>query len=425
MELFLLKLVALFRPLASMEYAEALFSVLGVGLFLLLLAAVLIKAALNQSLRLSAVDGMIAAFTLWCIAISGIYYEGTKIGEVLKVLVPVLSYTLVKNIVPDQQSYRRLLFWIIIGFTVPTLLSASLIAVGSSTALDYVNYWTQVPRWKGVYTGAHNFGHSMTLFLITLVLYVTLRKTGEAGERAVSPRYENILLSLLGITALYCLYKSEVRTAILGLLVFLGILSYSVNKKVFLIGAATFVLVAIATSPYWLMTFNPELGAEKHGVDVEVMNLGSGRPNLWLNDIRVFVERPIDAELAGAGIGNRSGIGEGEGHVYGHNDWLELLTQTGIIGFALFVTLQIFIFKKILRMEGQEKYAFLALFVAVNVMMFISNSYVWRIQVGHLYYMMLAFVEIRRTVTPEAADTAIAIDRGKSDVVERYGRGIG
>ena len=61
MELFLLKLVALFRPLASMEYVEPLFSVLGVGLFALLFAAVLIKAALNKSLRMSAVDGAIVA----------------------------------------------------------------------------------------------------------------------------------------------------------------------------------------------------------------------------------------------------------------------------------------------------------------------------------------------------------------------------
>jgi O-antigen ligase len=130
------------------------------------------------------------------------------------------------------------------------------------------------------------------------------------------------------------------------------------------------------------------------------MNLGSGRPSLWLNDIMVFAERPIDAKLAGAGIGNRSGISEAGGQVFGHNDWLELLTQTGLIGLALFAALQFLIFKKLLRMEGNKKYAFLSLFIAVNLMMFVSNSYVWRIQVGHLYYMILAFIELPRHSAP-------------------------
>lgn len=425
MELFLLKLVALFRPLASMEYVEPLFSVLGVGLFALLFAAVLIRAALNKSLRLSAVDGVIVAFAIWCIAISGIYYEGTQIAELVKVLVPVLSYTLVKNIIPNPQEYRRLLFWIIIGFVVPTLVSASLIAVGSPKALDMVNYWTQVPRWKGVYTGAHSFGHSMTLFLMILVLFITLRRGDETEKHVRSSRLENTLFALLGIVALYGLYMSQVRTATLGLLIFLGIYSYTLNKKVFLIGAATLVLVATATSSYWLMAFNPELGAEGRGVEVDVMNLGSGRPNLWLNDIKVFAERPIDAKLAGAGIGNRSGIGEAEGQVYGHNDWLELITQTGLIGFALFATLQIMIFKKILMMKGKEKNAFFALFVAVNLMMFVSNSYVWRIQVGHLYYMILAYIEIRQTFNTKATHAAITTNQIKSDSLDRYQRDIG
>ena len=65
------------------------------------------KAALSKSLRLSAVDGAIVAFTLWCLAISVTYYEGTKISKVAKLLVSVLSYTLVNNVVLDQREYMR------------------------------------------------------------------------------------------------------------------------------------------------------------------------------------------------------------------------------------------------------------------------------------------------------------------------------
>ena len=61
--------------------------------------------------------------------------------------------------------------------------------------------------------------------------------------------------------------------------------------------------------------------------------------------------------------------------VGGHSDWLRVLTDTGLIGFALFAWLQILIFRAILRMRGTERHVFLAIFGAVNIMMLVSNSY--------------------------------------------------
>jgi O-antigen ligase len=186
---------------------------------------------------------------------------------------------------------------------------------------------------------------------------------------------------------------SLVRSAVLGLLTFLSILFYATNKRAFFIGGSIFALVAIVTSPYWVAAFNPEVAAERRGVHVEVMEYGSGRPRLWLHDLAVFADRPFDEQLAGAGIGNRIGENPDE-TVYGHNDWIEILTQTGVVGFLLFATLQALILKKILKLQGKERYQFLALFIAVNIMMFFSNSYAWRIQVSQVYYMVLAFIEL-------------------------------
>jgi O-antigen ligase len=224
-------------------------------------------------------------------------------------------------------------------------------------------------------------------------LYATLRTNAEDDRRGRPNGVGLGLLGLLGVFALFCLYMSLVRTAVVGLLIFLAVYSYAANKKLFVVGAAVFAALAIVTSPYWLVAFNPELGVVQHGRDVDTMDIGSGRPRLWLNDITVFAERPIDEQLAGAGIGNRRGS-DGTEQVYGHNDWLEMLTQTGLVGLLLFATIQLLILKRILQMTGREMHIFLALYVAVNVMMFISNSYAWRIQVSQLYYMVLAFIEI-------------------------------
>jgi len=119
----------------------------------------------------------------------------------------------------------------------------------------------------------------------------------------------------------------------------------------------------------------------------------------------VYAQLPIDQQLAGIGIGTDD---TAEGTFRGHSDWLRIIWDTGIIGFALFAWLQILILRAILRMRGSERYVFLALFAAVNVMMLASNSYNLRIQVSQVYYIMLAFIEIppNRPQTERATVTA-------------------
>jgi O-antigen ligase len=392
MELILLKLVALARPLISMRFGEEFFAIFGIGLFAILAGAVLMRAATQKSLRLSPIDGLILAFTTWCIARAVIYIDASYISQLAKLLVPLLSYIVVKNVVPDREEYRRMIFWIIVGLSVPTLLSAGMIAIGSPEAVDKVKYQTGLTRWQGVYTNPHNFGHSMTLLLMTSVLYVSLWGRHEGKRHGVSPRVENVLLGFLGATALYCLYRSEVRTAVLGLLIFLGLYGYMQNKKALLLGGTALAVVAVLAAPYWIPHLLHEFDPDRRGGEPTVMEMGSGRPTRWANDIKMYATLPIDQEIAGIGVGVRS-TSEDE-TVGGHSDWLRILWDTGMVGFVLFAWLQILILRAILRMRGRERHVFLALFVAVNVMNAISNSYIARIQVGQLYCMILAFIEI-------------------------------
>jgi hypothetical protein len=392
MELFLLKLVAFARPLISMRYGEAYFAVFGIGLFAILLGAVLMRAAMQKSLRLSPIDGLILAFTTWVVARALIYVDASYISQLTKLLVPLLSYIVVKNVIPDREEYRRMIFWIIVGFSVLTLLSAGLIASGNPGAVYAVKYQTGLLRWQGAYEGAHNFGHSMALFLMTSVLYISIRGIHKDGRYGVSPRAENVLLGILAAIALFCLYKSAVRSAVLGLLIFLGLYGYMQNRKALLLGGAALAVLAVVAAPIWIPALLHEFAPDRRGGDPEMMKLGSGRPERWANDIAMYAGLPIDQKIAGIGIGVRSTSEDDT--VGGHSDWLRILWDTGIIGFVLFAWLQILILRAILRMRGSERYVFLALFAAVNVMMLVSNSYTLRIQVGQLYYMILAFIEI-------------------------------
>lgn len=397
MELVLLKLVGLFRPLASIEYAEIVFDVAAIALFAMLVGAFLVNSATRRAIRLSAIDVTVFAFATWCLATYVIYFESSDIRHVAKLLIPLLSFTVVKNVVRDRLQYRDLLFWILVGFSIPLILSVMLIATGKG--VDHVNYWTGIPRWQGAYANSHNMGHSMTLLIMILVLYWIMKHSfgNEQAKFGVAPRL--VLLSLGGM-ALFCLYMSQVRSAILGLIVFGSIYLFFTHKKLLIAGTAGLTLLAVALSPYWLPALLPDVVTLDQGGG-EAIDIGSSRPRFWLHNLTVFANLPLDQMLAGVGIGNIAPGLIAERAFDSHNDWMDVLMQTGMIGFVIFVTLQVFIFKAIRRLDGIERSYFIALFFAVCVMMFVSNSYAWRIQVGHLYYIILAFIELRRTPASE------------------------
>ena len=391
-----------------MGYADAFFDIAGGGLFALVVAAILSDSSVRKTLRLSAVDLLIGMFAIWCLTIYVVYYEEADFAHVVKMLIPLFSYTVVKNVVRERAQYAKLLLWMIVGFSIPVIASAGLIVAGKG--VDYVSYWTGIPRWQGVYTASHNFGHSMTLFLIVLVVYVEMVREGAATTGFGWPK-KMLLASLAGI-ALYCLYKSQVRSAIVGLVIFIGMYLYAYNKKLLLVGAATVTVIALVLLPYWMPVLLPDVWLIEIGRDHSLMGLGSGRPRFWIGDLKQFAALPIDQLLAGVGIGRN--YQQQDLELMGHSDWLEILTNTGIIGFILFAALQVFMLRAILKMERRDKFIFLAMFCAVNVMMLVSNSYVWRIQVSHLYYMALAFVEVRRPrmIPVDQSDGSTEVNEG-------------
>jgi hypothetical protein len=391
MELLLLKLVGFFRPLASMSFAEDVFQIVGVALFGVLVFLFLWSSASRRAIAFSAVDVALVVFSLWSVSVFLIYFEKARVSELAKMLVPVLSYIVVKNVIRDQEQYRKLLLWIIVGFFLPIIASVVLIATGKG--IDYVSYWTGIQRWEGAYTGAHSMGHSMTLFLMVLALYLRLSVANGSAAVSANGFAVRVTLGLFAGLATYCLYMSQVRSAILGLLVFSVVYLMFFNRRALLIGGAGLVTIAIIMLPYWVPVLLPDVWLVEHG-RADASAIGSGRQTFWRQNLELFADLPIDRQLAGVGIGNRDSFSE-EGVLDSHNDWLDVMMQTGIIGVLLMLLIQFLVLRAILRFPGREKYAYLALFLAVNVMMLVSNSYVWRIQVGHLYYIVLAFIELK------------------------------
>lgn len=395
MDFVLLQVFAFLRPIMFVEMPIRvlglnLFEVAAILLSGLLILAVLTRIAVTKDVGIDSIDLIMFAFAGWCIAIFLIYMQHADIKELAKFVLPFLTYVAAKTVIRGVEQYRRVLWLLIVGFAVPVAASTALTMAG--LGIDRVNFWTGIPRYLGVYSGPHNMAHNMTFLIMLTVLYLTVGRS-EVGVGEIS-RARMGFLGLLTLAALYCLYMTGVRTALLGLAVFAVVLLWAYRRKWLFIGVAVVLIAGVAFKDnlvqYW---FYEAVMAEK-SQDDNIENVASGRPRIWEAVWGEFSQMPIDRKLAGVGIGNSwdkpgSDLKAIEDS---HNDFLEVLIQTGYVGFLLFAALQIFVFLGILRLRGVERHVFLALFIAVAVMNFASNSYISRFGLGQMYYLVLSYL---------------------------------
>jgi O-antigen ligase len=416
MELVLIKALALLRPVFDMdtaikfagisvlELAGILFSsFLAVGLF--------IVVATRKDTRFSLIDLLILGFTGWCLAVSLIYFNNSDMKEVAKFTVPLITYTVAKIAITNEKQYRDTILLMVIGLSIPAVLSAIQIMRGEGLYL--INYWTGVPRYKGMYEGPHNMSHDMAFLIMLMGIYLLVREPlAETGQIKRSSARNVMLLCLAGV-AFFCIYMSSVRTTLVGLFVFGAIIVSTYYKKGRLVLVATVAILLLfgLDESVQQRYFREAAQAERDPTFTEA-EYGSGRLRIWSEYFENFLAMPVDRQLAGVGIGNWHNKGDWPVYLDAHNDFINILVFTGYVGFVLFIALQVAILRKILTISSREKYVFFALFVAVTAMNLVSNSYVTRFGLAQMYYLTLAYIELprrrERDVTPIAPLATLA-----------------
>ena len=407
MDFLLLQIFAFLRPIM---FIETPFSLAGLNLFeigaillsLLLILGVLVRMTLMKDVGVDGIDLAMIGFSGWCIAVFVIYIDQADVKELGKFVLPFLTYLAAKSVIRDVEQYRRILWLLIVGFGLPVAASTVLTLLG--LGVDRVNFWTGIPRYLGVYSGPHNMGHNMTFLIMLMVLYFTIGRS-QAGGIGLS-RVRMGYLGVMALAALYCLYMTGVRTAILGLGVFVVMLLFIYRRKHLLIGAAVVVVaLPILKDDIVHHLYYEAVMAEK-SQEHSVENIASGRPRIWETVWGEFSGMPLDRKLAGVGIGNSWDKPGSNLKVIedSHNDFLEVLIQTGYVGFALFLALHVLLLRGVLRLQGLERHVLLALFVAVVVMNLASNSYVSRFGLAQMYYLVLSYVALAmRSAEPRPA----------------------
>lgn len=401
MELFLINALAFLRPVLSIDTglrlsSFSLFELAAIFFSAIVVAAFGIRAAVRKTLNLSVVDIVILGFVGWCIAIYFIYMGDSHVNVLAKFIIPPLTYMVAKSAIPDRTSYQTTLLLLVVGFAIPLLASSVSILAGGG--LERVNYWTGIARYQGVYYGAHDMSHNAAFLIMVVWLYLLLRRDSAVALRQVGTLSRTFLFLLVG-AAVYLIYMGRVRTTLLGLFFFAAVLLALYYKRLWVIVVATvFVGASAVLSEDVQRKFFPEgIQAEKTA-DFDVMSYGSNRPAIWKRQMAEFLDLPLDRQLAGIGIGNTLAEQTGQYDYIlekdTHNDFLRVMVHTGLVGFALFVALQVLLLKRVLTIDCSAKWAFLALFGAVTIMNLASNSYVSRFGLAQMFYLLMAYVEL-------------------------------
>ena len=391
-----LVLIALYflRPIAYGLSQIAVFGLNFLEFFAVISFVFLILLALANAgrFKLTITDAFIVAFVLWCGGAFFVYLEKAQVADLAKFLIPFLSYLILRNSIHSREQFLRLLWVMIVAASCITIVTAALIA--SHKGIYKQDFWTGIYRFTGVYPNPHDFGHSMTFMLMLLVIYVTLWST--TMDRKI-PVWRVLLISVTAILGLYCLYKSYVRTAYIGLLIFGMIYLFLLNKKLFVLAAAGVSVLVVGLWSVWSLIFYDVVHVYQGKRDAD--RIASGRPFIWKHNLEIFEKLTFDRKIAGVGIGNRSHVLGARNSIRNdnvwnsHNDFLDVMMQTGIVGLIIFMIIQLLLLRWITRLRGRDRCAFLAFFIAVAAMNFASNSYVTRFALGQSFYMVIIFAE--------------------------------
>ncbi len=395
---FLLSLFFFFRPIMFIDIGWLIFGLNVTEFFavfatFILIGAFILRVVVAKKLNISVVDFFIMFFIVWCLFIYVLYIDKSNIKDTAKFTLPFFTYIVMKNVITERRQYTRLILLMIYGFFIPVSMSAFLVLQGKG--VDRVLYWNDLRRFLGVYVNSHNFGHCMAFVIMLMVIYTVVC----SKDASVKPLRQRKMLFLffivLGTLAAYCLYKSYVRTALIGLMIFVYYYLFKKNKKLLLVLTGILAVLGVIFATVLYTIFFDMVDSASGRAKAE--SFGSGRPRIWMHNLEEFSNLSLDRQLAGVGEGNRRGIGVSSSREdvwNSHNDFLEVMMQTGIVGLLIYLGMQLCILRKIRQLKDKERYVFLALFIAVNFMNFVSNSYITRFGLGQLFYAVLSYIEL-------------------------------
>ncbi len=264
-------------------------------------------------------------------------YAFATVQESIKLLVYLIIFLLATRI-KDKESLRRLFVGIIaFGFVL------SCFAILQKATWNGKIYWfKEVSVNTNVFGPFVNRNHYAGFIgmIIPLSMSMTLAYRNEK-------RYFFLLASvIMSFSLVFSLSRGGIISFLFSTVVFLSLVSRHMSRR-----RLTGYLIVFASAflfYFFYLGFSPVIERfAKEGISLE------GRPHVWLGTWNAIKDFPLFGTGAGTfryifPLYQPADIGNLNFH-YAHNDYLQLLLETGLVGFALLLVSFIGIFVKVIR----------------------------------------------------------------------------
>lgn len=326
---------------------------------------------------------------------------GGAIKDSIRFLLPVIMFFAAKGTLTDEKRIKIFIFILLTAYLIPILGSSFLIGSGKSVSMEV--YWTGLVRYKGLYMRIHNLAHSMMIYVVFFLIFTSFNTEAKQNIR------QRMTLAIgfgLTICALFNIYKSAVRTVILGLLITICGYLLGAKKYRYLFCLGLILVISLFYSDAVLNMFfdiiDPLLGRRS------MESMGSGRVGMWSQILDTFLKQPFENQLFGLGMGEvyRGSFG-GE-----HSDWLSLMTNLGYVGLLFYILIYSKIFNDIVlksNLACRHKIFFSGFLLAVIFVNFASNSYLSRFDMSQYFFLLLAIFYNMADPRKEESQKLIAI----------------
>jgi O-antigen ligase len=306
---------------------------------------------------------------------------GSEYRDLVRMVFPFLPFVLASAVVKSHNDIERVLYAIILGYTIPILGSTLLIVLGTSQTFIGSS---MLERQSGMSSGVHTLGHAMLFFSFVFAFYILMTEREKKSA-------EFSVIMLLFLLSVFCLYKSFTRTVLLGALIFWSIYLWRKNKKALLLLAAVGSLILLFYTAEVQNLIWQTRGLSRSSYDVNTAS--SGRVWIWEHNMKILSDQPITRIFLGVGLGHELDLVP-ESHMKwagSHNDYLSLTIMLGVLGLFIYLLIYLASFITTIRskISKDHKYLFVAITASVSVMNFVSNSYIVRFQMAQFFWLFI------------------------------------
>lgn len=388
----LLCVFALSRPLSLLYRESGLGGLNLLELFAIGISYVMILVII-MNIRRFPFDPVSLVSILFCVFCVGTIAAGSVIQSVAKTVLPFIIFFAVRCAITTRKEIKGILIVLFVGYIYPIVGSLVLIAKGES--VGRVMYESGIEKFQGMFFRIHSFAHAMTFFSYVTAAVLVMIKPKKKIVKA-------LLLFLLA-ASVFCLFKSAVRTTLVGFLIFWTVYLAGTNRKYLVlllctVIAGTFIYSSQIKTLIWMTSSSPTALSEK-----TLDKASTGRFTIWTHNLSVFTDLPFERKFIGVGLGNENKRLSYEDEVAysSHNDYITLLMTSGIIGLGLYLLILLFLLIDIIKskIDKPVKYLFIAVLIAVAAMNGLSNSYINRFELGQLFWLFIGIFYVLNDIS--------------------------